>query len=200
MNLLKTYFKLMIIRNKRNYLLVVLSIIFAYLSISLIMVYMDNVLYLSSEFMYPRIHYIYTGFRSVIIIGGIFFIIIQYYNIMKSSLRDYCIFKTLGATKRIIRILITLQEVVLIFITLPIGLFFGNTSCILIINSFANLTVNDNVIKLLDSFVVFIVFTVIASSFIICIGFHLEKSVRKLPLSVTLSDKTSLGKEVSWLW
>lgn len=199
MKLLKTYLKLILIRNKRNYLSVILTIIAAYLAISVMVIYIDNVLYLSSEFMYPRINYIYNSIQSIVIIGAIFFIAYQYYNIMRSGMRDYCILKTLGATKRVIRILIMIQEIILIFITLPIGFFFGNITSTLLINSLGSLTMNGNVIKLLDSFVVFLVFSGIASSFIICIGFYLEKSIRILPLSDTLSENTLFSKKVGLL-
>lgn len=199
MNLLKTYSKLIIKRNKFNYLLIILSIIAIYIVVSVLMVYIDNILILSSEFMFPSFRYLYISIRTVFLIGGITFISSQYYNIMNSGMRDYCILKSLGATKHVIQFLITIQMIFLILLTIPIGLYSGYILSSMILNSLSKFTINNNTKELLDSTNTFYLIAGVACCLIISIGIYLERGIRKMPVSSILTDHVSLCKDVGIL-
>ncbi|HWT74600.1 MAG TPA: FtsX-like permease family protein [Mobilitalea sp.] len=192
LNLLKTYLKLMLIRNKLNYLLIILSIIAGYITVSVVMVYIDNVLILSSESIYPDINYIYIGIRTVLIIGGIILIINQYYNIMKSGLRDYCILKSIGATRINIRILILLQVACLLVISIPVGLYSGYLLSNLIIDSLGSFSLNSETRELIDSTETFFVAAGIAFCVISFSGIYIERGIHKMPLNNILSHQTTV--------
>lgn len=198
-NLLKTYFKLMIVRNKLYYLYIIISIVLSYIAISAIMIYIDNTLILGSDFIYPSFRYIYISIRTVFIIGGILLIVSQYYNVMKSSIRDYCILKTLGATKNIIRMLIFIQIVFLMIITSPIGLYTGYILSNLIINSLGSFSLNSSSKDLINSSNTFYLIAGIASCIIIGFGIYLEWGVRKMRISSFILGNTAMNKEVGFL-
>jgi len=139
------------LRYRRSYLYVVLSMVSAYIMISIITIYIDNIMAPSMKLPYRNMHYIYVSIRTIFVIGGITLLINQYYNIMKSSTRDYCILKALGATKYNIRKLILMQAILLFIITIPLGLFLGHTLTNSILNIFADVTMNDNVVDRIAS-------------------------------------------------
>jgi ABC-type antimicrobial peptide transport system permease subunit len=196
MDLLKTYLKIIFIRHRYNYLIIILSIIGTYIAMAVTLVYMDNLLFLSSENMYPYLHYLYISLRTIFAIGGITFIISQYYNIMRSGVRDYCILKALGATRQNIKNLIFLQMIFLIIITVPIGLFTGYLLTGSILELLDSFSLNQNTLDFIDSINTFFIIAGIACCFIISIGIYLERGIRKLPLSSILTDSTIMGEEV----
>ena len=196
MNLIRTYSKLMLVRNKYNYLIVTLSIILIYIIISVLMIYIDNILILSSEFMFPNFRYLYISIRTVFLIGGITFIISQYYNIMKAGTRDYLIMKSLGATKGIVRSLIVIQIVLLILITIPLGLFSGYLLSNLILNSISDFSLSTHTQDLLDSTRTFYIIAVSACCFIISIGIYLERGISRTPVSSIIIESVTNKKDV----
>lgn len=196
MNLLKTYLKLVFIRHRFNYILVIFSIIAAYIAIAITMIYIDNILVLSTENKSANIRYLYISIRTIFMIGGITFVISQYYNIMKSGVRDYCILKALGATKHNIRILIFVQIIFLIVITIPMGLFGGYIITGSILSLLGGFSLNQNTLRIIDSSSTFLLIAGAACCFIISLGIYLEIGIRKMPLSNILSDNEIIGKEV----
>ncbi|MDD3174190.1 MAG: FtsX-like permease family protein [Herbinix sp.] len=195
MKLLRTYSKLMIVRNYLNYLFVVLSIVVTYILSAITMVYMDNILILSTESLYSNLHYIYISVRTIFFIAGITFVISQYYNIMKSSMRDYYILRGLGATKNTIRILIILQIIFLMVVSIPIGLLGGYILTGYIINFLGKFSLNHNTLEWIASSTTFFLLAGATCCLIISIGVYLEIGVRKMPLSNILSDYPIIGKE-----
>lgn len=170
-----------------NYLFVLLSIII-YIFIAVIMVFIDNALILGSGFAYPDFHYIYVGIRTIFLLGGVLLIINQYYNIMKSGLRDYYNMKKPGVTKNNFRILILIQVLFLILTTVPIGLFGGYQLTGMLLNSMGSFSIDSRMKELINSINTFYIMSGAASCSIILTGIYLERGIRKLPLSSVLSD------------
>lgn len=184
-----------LIRNRFNYLMVVFSIAFAYLIIAVMMIYIDNIIVLSSQREYSDLRYLYISLRTVLLIGGIIFAINQYYNIMKSSIRDFCIMRGLGATNQNIRSLISLQVILLIIISIPIGLLGGYLLTSLFLGLLEEFSLDQNTLKWIASSTTFAVTAGVTCCFIISTGIYLERESRKIPLSDILSDNSLLGKE-----
>lgn len=195
MYLLGTYSKLMFIRNHFNYLRVILSIILTYIILAIIMVYMDNVLILSTEPVYTNMHYIFISIRTIFFIAGITYIINQYHSIMKSGMRDYCILRGLGATRNIIRILIFLQMLFLVIISIPIGLLGGYMLTGFIVRFLDEFSIEYHTIDWVVSSTTFYLAAGAFCCFILSIGIYLERGVRKMPLSNILSDCPITSKE-----
>jgi ABC-type antimicrobial peptide transport system permease subunit len=196
MKLLRTYIKLMVVRNKWNYLLVILSIIATYVTMAVIMVYIDNFLILSDDYINTNFRHLYISIRTVFLSAGAALVISQYYNIMKSSLRDYFILKSLGATRYNIRLLIFIQAVFLIVITIPFGFLSGHILTKYMISFMNDFALNNNTTEIMDSTSTFFFIAGITCLFIITIGVHLERGVRNMPLGKIMADNTVIGKEV----
>jgi predicted lysophospholipase L1 biosynthesis ABC-type transport system permease subunit len=175
---------------------VILSIIGTYIAMAVAMIYIDNLFILSMNYRYPNFRYLFVSIRTLVIIGGITFIISQFYSIMSSGIRDYCILKALGATKHNIRILIMLQMIFLIIITVPIGLFTGYILTGSILKFLGSFSLNQRTLALIESANTFLMAAAIACCFIISIGIYLDRGIRKMPLSSFASDNTVIGKEV----
>ncbi len=195
MNLLRTYSKLMIVRNYLNYLYVILSIIITYLLVAVMMIYMDNVAMLSAGTANSNLHYIYITIRSIFFFGGLTFIISQYYNIMKSGTKDYCILKSLGATNDTIRYLILIQMIFLMLISIPIGLLSGFLVTGKITNFLKNYTIATDTLNWINTSVTFYIAAGIICCLIISIGIYQERRLRKMPLSNIFSDNTLADKD-----
>ena len=188
MNLLRTYLKLIFVRHRINYALVILSIIAAYIAIAVTMVYIDNILVLSTVNESSNLRYLYISIRTIFIIGGIAFVISQYYNIIKSGIRDYCILKALGATTHNIRMLILVQMVFLFIITIPFGLFGGYILTCNILELIDGFSLNREALRVIDSADTFMLIAGIAGCFIISLGLYLERGISKIPLTSIISD------------
>ena len=195
MNILKTYLKLIIVRNKFNYLMVILSILASYLLISLVMVFVDNILILSKDVTGPDLSHIYIGIRSVFVLAGFSLIFSQCYNIMKSSLREYCILKTLGATRSNIRILISIQTLTLVILTVPLGFYGGHLITGIILDVLAAYSLNNDTKEMVNSVSTLLLVVGIVCAFIFILGAYLERGIRKMPLTNILSDNLTFGKE-----
>jgi Putative GTPases (G3E family) len=195
MNMLRTYSKLMIVRNYLNYLYVILSIIITYLLVAVLMIYMDNVSILSGGSEHSNLHYIYITIRSIFFLGGFTFIISQYYNIMKSGTKDYCVLKGLGATNDTIRYLIFLQTIFLIFISIPVGLLSGYLLTGKITDFLENYMVARDTLDWINTSVTFYITAGVICCFIISIGIYQERRLRKMPLSKIFLDNTLVGKD-----
>lgn len=188
MNLLKIYMKLLFIKNRISYLFIVLSIIVTYIVTSITMIYTENVLILNSEPTFSNMHYISISIRTVFIIAGITFVVSQYFNNMKSSVRDYNILRGLGATKKNIRCFIYVQMIFLIIISIPIGLLSGNLLAGLLIRCVGTISLNENVLEWMASATTFYILAGVILFIIIIIGVFLEREITKSPLANIFSD------------
>ncbi len=195
MFLLSKFSKLVLYKNYLSYLRIIFSIILTYVLLAFTIVYMDNVLILSTEPVYSNLHNIFISIRTIFFMAGITFIIYQYYNIMKSSVREYCILRGLGATKNTIRILILLQMFFLLIISIPIGLSGGYYITGLILRFIEDFTVKYYKIDWIVSSTTFCLTAVAFCCFIISLGIYLERGIRKMPLSCILSDWSITLKE-----
>jgi ABC-type antimicrobial peptide transport system permease subunit len=167
-----------------------------YMIISIITIYIDNIMALSMSLPYKNLRYIYVSIRTIFVVGGVTLLLNQYYSIMKSSTKDYCILKALGATKINIRRLMYIQVVSLIIITIPLGLFLGQMLTNSLLHFFAAIIMNSTTVEVIDSSNTFLLVSGSLCGFIICIGIYLERGVRKMPLSNILSDYSAIGKGV----
>lgn len=127
MKLYHFLFKLMMKKNKINYLVCIGSIIIFIVimtAFAIIGEYMktDSMNSLSS-FMFIRLKF--SGIQTIFCITGVISILNQYYKIMRTNIIDYNILKALGVSKNQIRILIFLQALLLVIFTAPIGLLLG---------------------------------------------------------------------------
>lgn len=195
MNLLKTYLKLILIKNRMGFLLVTLSTMAGFVAIAVLTVYIDNVLILSSDY-YPGFRYLYLSIRTLFIIAGIFFIIGQYYNIMKTGMKDYLILKSLGATGGDMRKLIFLKGMILILIILPLGLYGGFSLTSLIMKCLSSFSVDHGAEKLLNSTNTFITAAIAGCCIIAAIGIYLDQGVRKMPLTSHLTEGSAVEDRI----
>jgi predicted lysophospholipase L1 biosynthesis ABC-type transport system permease subunit len=145
---------------------------------------------------YQDLGYLYISIRTIFVIGGITLLVYQYYNIMKSGTRDYCILKALGATKHNIRKLILMQVISLIIITIPLGLFLGNRLTNMILNFFADVTMSNSAVDIIDSSNTILLASGSLCAFIICIGIYMERGIQKTSLANILSERFMTRKEV----
>lgn len=196
MNIYKTYIKLILLRYRKNYLYVILSMIAAYMIITIITIYIDNIQALSMALLYKNLRYLYVSIRTIFVVGGVTLLLNQYYHIMKSSTKDYCILKALGATKCNIRSLIFMHAVLLIITTIPLGLFLGQMLTNGLLHFFAAVIMNSTSVEVIASSNTFLLISGSLCGFIICIGIYLERGIRKMPLSNILSDHSAIGKGV----
>lgn len=195
MNLVKAYFKLLLIRNRANYLFVALSTIICYLVVSITMIYIDNILILSSDSIYSNMHYIYIGIRTVIFLAGVTFIIHQYYNILKSGARDYGIFKGLGATNRDLINLLFIQVILLIVISILVGMLGGYFLTGLITRFISEYSLNHKVMEGVASSTAFFIASGSSCLIITIIGAFLWNGIKKQPVSDLFSDSHILSEE-----
>jgi len=189
--LLKSFLKIIINKNKVNYLQIVATIITVYIVMTVLLTYINSVLNLVTDSMHPNFLYLYFSMRSVLIIGGLTIIINQYYNIMITNKKDYYILKVLGATKMNIDTLILLQIMLLISITIPTGML-----CIYFIRGaiseiFEIQSINNIVKEQTVSNKTFIIIVSVAMCIIIYMGYYLAKGIRKTSLSSILSDHSN---------
>lgn len=196
MNLFRNFSKIMTSNYYIKYLLVAFSIVLSYLIISVTTVYADNILVFSSESVYSEMRYLYISILTIFSIAGLSLILYQYLNIIKSSMRDYCLARGLRVTKHNIRMLILLQVVLLIIVSLPVGLLCGYLLTEAIISLIGNVTRGQQYIwsRVTSTTTLFFVAGVI-SSLIIAIGVYLDLLVRKKPIDNILSDSFLVGKE-----
>lgn len=188
MSLYLLQLRLIILRYRVNYLYVILSMIVSFVAIAVATIYCESMLILSTNSPFYNLNRIYSSIRVVIIIAGITFIMNQYYIIMKASTRDYHILRVLGATRNNIRILILEQVFLLIFITLPLGLFIGYFLTGSIMSFFDRIILNHNKLEIIDSVKTFILVSGCICFSIILIGFYLERGVLKTPISSILTE------------
>ncbi len=196
MNLLKMYLKLILYKNKTSYLYLILSIIITYISIAVLMVYIDNVLILSTDYTYSSFQYLFLSIRTVFIIAGVSFVASQYYSIMKSGLMNYYILKSLGATKRNIRVLLLIQALLLIFITLPVGLYSGYMLCGIVLKGLSEFTLNSSTREMFSSISPCFTIAAATSCIIFSIGIYLERGINKRSLSNIMSDYPAIDNEI----
>lgn len=187
MNLKNTYLELIFVKNKINYLFVIISLIASYVLISVTMIYMEKILALSNEQIYNNIQYLYISISTLIYIGGIVFIISQYHTILENSIKDYCILKVLGATMHNITLLIMLQMIFLIIISVPMGLWGGYIATSIILSLLGDFSANLNITKWIESYDIFLASSCITCCCIILAGIYLKVEVRKSTYGVDIS-------------
>jgi ABC-type lipoprotein release transport system permease subunit len=168
----------------------------AYMIITIITIYIDNIQALSMALLYKNLRYLYVSIRTIFVVGGVTLLLNQYYHIMKSSTKDYCILKALGATKCNIRSLIFMHAVLLIITTIPLGLFLGQMLTNGLLHFFAAVIMNSTSVEVIASSNTFLFISGSLCFFIICIGIYLERGIRKMPLSNILSDHSAIRKGV----
>lgn len=183
-----------------NYLLAIISILITCITFAVITIYIDNVLALSSENTYRGWNDFYESIRTIFIIGGITFVVQQYYVILKSNKKDYSILLALGATKHNIRTLIISQVITIIILTIPVGFFSGFITSNMIMSRIDDFVLGVDRWKQLDvNFICYMISGVICC-FVIFIGAYVERDIWHAPLSCIFSDRHVGGKEVEELW
>jgi len=195
MELYRTYIKLILLKNKLKYLLIILSIIVSFLAISIITFYIDNILTLNTYLPMQNLSYIFDSFQTLFCIGGITFIIYQYYNTMKSSTSDYSILKALGASGFQIRMMVVIQALTLIILTIPSGILLGDIITRSIIEALMDFTAYNQVISSFNSSMFFILLSILIAIAILIIGFVLEKGIRNMPPTQIYPENAAFGKE-----
>ena len=195
MNLYQTYSKIIIKRNHLKYLWVTISILLSYIVITFATIYINNILSLSIERDYSKVHYIFISVLTIIYIAGFTSIIYQYYNIMKSGIGDYYILMKLGATKKNIRFLISIQAVLLIIISIPIGLFCGYIITESMMDFISYMSLNKYIVDQINSSTNISLAALGIGIFIIAIGLYIERIVCKMPISNILSGKLIISRE-----
>ena len=195
MTLYCTYSRILITRNYQKYIQVILTIAVTYLIITFATVYIDSVLSYSTQMENSNLRYIFISILTIFYIAGVTLISYQYYDIMKSGMRDYYILMGLGATKHMIRFLIFIHVALLIFISIPAGLFCGYIFIELMKNFITNISTNESILKNINSTAILMMIAGVIGSLVISIGVYLERNVWKMPLSNILSGSTMIGKE-----
>lgn len=125
MKLYPVILKLLIKRFKINYLLIIVSMLAAYFSIAILMLFMEGIILPGTGFPDRQLQDIYCRVSIVIAFGGMYFMLIQYHYIMASSCRYFYILKALSRKKKYILTLVTAQIVSFTFIAVPLGLSSG---------------------------------------------------------------------------
>lgn len=188
MKLYSTLIRLTIIKNRRNYLFGVFLIIIALIAITIITIYIENILVMSMELPLPNLRFTFGSIQTIFCISGATFVVDQFNKIMKSNMRDISILKALGATKHNIRVFILLQAVLLIVMTLPMGLVIGIFLTKQILKFLVEVSFYDSINVLFYSGVTFFLISAGICFSIMMIGIDIEKGVRKMPPSQILSE------------
>jgi len=195
MNLYHSFYKLFVVKYRMSYLFVIVSLIVTYIAVAILTVYIDNVLTLGTEIPFPNLQYIYGSIRTIFILGGITFIIYQYFTIMKASMKDYYILKALGATNHNIRVLLFIQVMLVIVITVPLGLSTGHYFTDLILNLLDGFILNRGTMELVNSSNTYYILTASLCCIIISFGVYMEIGIRKMPLSDIMSDSSVIWED-----
>lgn len=196
MSLIRTYTKIIISKNRFQYIMVVISIILSYLLLALTTVCANKIMILSSGSLYPEMHYLYISILTILLIAGASMIVYQYLNIMKTGLRDYYIQQGHRTTKRSIRHIILMQVVFLVIVSLPVGLLGGYFLSESVINLLRSISKNLILLGEVSSVTPLVFCAGVIGSFIVLIGIHLDVTVRKMPLDNILSDNFMINSVV----
>lgn len=196
MNLLRTFSKIMIVRNHMNYLKIICSIIVTYLLISFISIYIDNMLglYTGSEF--TELRYSCISILTILMLAGLTIVIYQFYTVMGSGINDYRILRGLGATNSNIRFLNIVHMIILIIISIPIGLFCGYFLTSYLIRLLDSQVHNQLILERITSQTTLMIFAGIISSFIISFGVYLDRYIKKMSLTSILTERTAASEEI----
>lgn len=199
MALYKTYLKLIIKKNRLNYISVIFTIILSFLAVAIMKVYIDSMLAINSELWIPNMTNIFKNIQSVFCMAGITFVLNRYNNIMKSNIRNYNILMSFGATRHDIRMFMMLQVLLLMIITIP----FGASGSMLITMAIKKLISEFNLYSSLPSSFNIVTIALIAwlviGVFLSVLGFKVEKEIKEMSLSQALSEDTSFEKD-AWEW
>lgn len=178
MELIRTFKKLILLKNIYKIYYNLLAIGFGYLIIVMLTIYINLIQSFSSDLTLNSLHSIMSSIQTIFWISGISYIIYQYYKLMESCIGDYSILKSLGAKKKQLQLLIFIQTLLLV-ITMPIGLFAGNylVNCLCL-----GLNIHDNkILQIANMSLTFYLLSAIISTAIFLIGIDLEKNIRRLP-------------------
>lgn len=196
MSLLRTYSKIMIIRNRFHYLRTIWSIIFLYVIFSFTIIFIDSILTWNTATAKSELHYLLNSILTVIFISGITIMIYQFYTVMKSGMKDYSILRGLGATNYNIRFLNMIQMIFLIIVSIPIGLLCGYSLTKYLVISLNSIIPNHTIMKSITSTSTLLILAGIISSFIISIGVYLDRSIRRMTLSGVITDTSIFDEEI----
>ncbi len=195
MSLIPTYSKLIFMRNYKNYIFVALSNIVAYILMAVTIIYMDNILVFVTDDIYSNLRYIFLSLRTVFFIGGITYLLSQYYNIMKSSVGDFNILSGLGATKSTMRTLLLVQAFFLIIISTSIGLLGGYLLICFIVEYLGSFNLVNHTIEWIASSTTYYMAVIVTCCIIISIGIYLDIGIRRMSISHFLSEKPMFYEE-----
>lgn len=173
----------------------ILLIIATYIMLSVTILYIDNILNLNTGSVYSKIRYIYISIGTIFFMAGITFILSQYYNIMWSGIRDYCVHRGLGATKHNINCLIIIQVAFLIIISIPVGLFVGYLLTSWLVCLIREFTFNQTMADWLSSYHSLFLISGFTCLLIISVGIYLGRGIRKMSITNILLDYSFIGKE-----
>jgi ABC-type antimicrobial peptide transport system permease subunit len=196
MKLYLTYLKLILNKNKMNYIFVILSIMVSLLTIAVISIYIDNILAISKGMPSEKLRYIFGSIQTIFCLAAVSYVLNQYYTILKSDIRDFSLIKAFGATKQDLRILILFEVVLLIVFTIPLGVFGGIVLVNILLYVLPDMSLRTSTIALLDYSAVSLVISAIIICFIIITGIKIEVGIRKISPSQILSENSIFGKEV----
>lgn len=196
MSLIRTYSKIVLIRNHTSYIRMICSIIMAYVMLSFVTIYFYGMLTLKSVSKNSELRYTLISVLTILIIASIMTVIYQLYTMMKSGMRDYKILRGLGATYFDIRVLNIVQGVVLIIVSIPIGLLCGYLLTSFIIHSMNYLIQNKPVMEGITSLAMLFILSGVVLCFIISIGVYLDRNMRKLPLEENNFDCFDSKEEI----
>lgn len=188
MSLLRTYSKIMLIRNHTNYIRMICSIIMAYVMLSFVTIYFYSLLSPNSVSKNSELRYTFLSVLTILIIAGFMTVIYQLYTVMKSGVKDYKILQGIGATFFDIRVLNIVQCVILFIVSIPIGLLCGYLLTSYLINNMDYLIQNRQVMERITSSSTLFILSGVVFCFIITIGVHLDRNMRKIPLLDNISD------------
>lgn len=193
MNLLRTYSKILIIRNYLNYIRIILSILIAYVLISFTSIYIDSILTLKSLSKDSDLRYTCISILTIMLIAGVTFIIYQFYTVMRLSIKDYIILRELGATYHNIRFLNLLHMFFLMIVSIPIGLYGGFISTSYLITVIGRMVQNRGLHNRITSSSTLFILSGFIISFIIAIGMYMNLRLKRMPLSL---DNTLCNEEI----
>lgn len=187
-------------RNYKNYLLAILSMLIICITIAVITVYIDNVITLSYDIYFHELKNIYRSIRTIFTFGGIAFVVQQYLVILKSSRKDYCVLKALGATRHNIQTLIFTQVLTIVMITIPVGFLSGSIITSLFVNCFNDFTIGTEAGKLIDAYKICFIISGIVCCIVAFIGVYVERRIWCTPLSSIISDQQVFRKDTEDIW
>jgi|GEM_PF-4898614 hypothetical protein len=195
MNLLRTYSKIIFVRNRLNYLRIACSIILAYAMISFMVIYIYSMLSLNSKGT-SELRYTCISILTILLIAVMTLVIYQLYMVMKVGMKDYRILRGLGATNYSISLLNIVHVVILIIISVPVGLFCGYFLTSYLLRFMDRLVPNHIILERITSVSTLSIIAVVICFFIIVIGIHFDRYIRRTPLTNILSEIATASEDV----